>query len=234
MTMYNEIHTAFDMMKEYLIAGAELEPEYGIPILPAVNLRPEDTVDFSESFSRKLKNHRKLNVNFYIDDQAFQRFWNQPDKYLEHLKCFHSVTTPDFSIAVGNGGMPFALNLFNHYRNHALGWFLHKQGIKVIPSVSIPDEENYDWCFSGLPKNSTLSVCTNGRVRAKAARLEFCQGFHEMCERLEPIRVIVVGKVPEELNSPVEIINLQTRNQKMNERYGNQNGNKDKQIQEEN
>ena len=40
----------------------------GLPILPAATY-PEDTVDFGESFSRSLKGHRKLNVNFYIDDE---------------------------------------------------------------------------------------------------------------------------------------------------------------------
>lgn len=79
--MYDRIHTAFDVMKESLIAGAELEPKYGIPILPAVNLRPSDTVDFGENFSRKIKNHRELNVIFYVDDSIFARLWNNPDKY---------------------------------------------------------------------------------------------------------------------------------------------------------
>lgn len=218
--MYGGIHTAFDVMKEFLIAGAELEPEYGIPILPAVNLRPADTVDFGESFSRKIKNHRELNCNFYVDDNVFQRFWNNPDKYLEHLKCFHSVMSPDFSIAVGQSGMPFALNLYNHYRNHALGWYMHMNGIKVIPSVSIPDKNNYEWCFTGVPKHSTLSVCTNGRIRAKASRIEFREGFYEMCDRLEPLRVVIVGRIPDEFNSLVEIINLKTRNQKINEEFG--------------
>lgn len=128
--------------------------------------------------------------------------------------------SPDFSIAVGGAGMPFSLNLYNHYRNHALGWYMYANGIKVIPSVSIPDKDNYDWCFAGLPKRSTLSVCTNGRIRAKTSRIEFCEGFYEMCDRLEPLRVVIVGRIPDELNSPVEIINLKTRNQKINEELG--------------
>lgn len=139
--MYNYIHTAFDIMKEFLIQGAELESTWGIPILPAINIRPADSIDFGESFSRKIKNHRELNVNFYVDDTIFTRFWNNPDKYIEHLKCFNSVMTPDFSISTGSIGMPFALNLYNHYRNHALGWYMHINGIKVIPSVSIKERK---------------------------------------------------------------------------------------------
>ena len=87
--MYNDIHTAFDVMKEFLIIGAELDGKYQIPMLPPCNFDyyPEDSIDFEESFSRKIKNHRKLNVNFYIDDTKFTRLWNNPDKYLNHLKC---------------------------------------------------------------------------------------------------------------------------------------------------
>ena len=65
--------------------------------------------------------------------------------------------------------------------------------------------------------HSVLSVCTNGRVRSKAARLEFCEGFKVMCYKLEPTQVIIVGKIPDELNTDVKIINFKTRNQKINE-----------------
>ena len=218
--MYNNINTAFDVMKEFLIQGCELDGKYQIPMIPACNLDylPEDSIDFEESFSRKIKNHRKLNVNFYIDDTKFTRFWNNPDKYLEHLKCFHSVTMPDFSISTGERGMPMPLNIYNKYRNHALSWYLYLNGIKVIPSVSIADSQNYDWCFDGLPKSSVLSVCTNGRIKAKASRIEFCEGFKVMCDKLEPIKVIIVGRVPDELKTDVEIVNYMTRNQRINNR----------------
>ena len=217
--MYNSVHTSFDVMKEFLITGCELTKKYQFPIIPQCTLdtMPEDSIDFEESFSRKIKNHRKLNVNFYIDDVKFNRLWNNPDKYLEHLKCFHSVTMPDFSISTGDRGMPFTLNIYNKYRNHALAWYLHMNDIKVIPSVPIADKDSYDWCFDGLPQNSILSVCTNGRVRAKASRIEFCDGFKYMCDKLQPTRVIIVGRIPDELKSDVPITNYQTRNQRINE-----------------
>ena len=114
--------------------------------------------------------------------------------------------------------MPFALNIYNKYRNHAIAWYLYMHDITVIPSVPIADKDSYDWCFDGLPKHSILSVCTNGRVRAKASRIEFCDGFKVMCERLEPARVIIVGRIPDELNTDIPITNFQTRNQRINER----------------
>ena len=173
--MYEGFHTTEDAMREYLIQGANLD-EYGVPELYPINVSlADDTVDFGESFSRRIKNHKQLNVNFYVNDNAFTRIWNNPDKYIEHLKCFHSVIAQDFSISTGRTVMPFAMNLWNKYRNHDLAWYMTVQGINVIPSVSILDRDNWEWGFSALPNRSVLSCCTNGRVRAKAARLEFCK-----------------------------------------------------------
>ena len=205
-------------MKEFLITDAELDGKYGIPKIPKTFIHPgKDTVDFAESFSRKIKNHRELDVNFYVDDVQFQRFWNQPDKYIEHLKCFHAVFMPDFSISVGNNGMPLAMCLWNKYRNHALAHYMILNDIKVISNVNILPEYCWDWCFDGLPEGSTVACCTNGRVKSKAARLEFCESFKEMERRLKPLRVIIVGRIPEELETDTEIINFKTRNQKINE-----------------
>ena len=219
--MYDGYHTAFDVMKEFLILGSELYGKYQIPIIPACNLTrdPKDSIDFEESFNKKIKNHKNLNVNFYIDDCKFLRVWNSPDKYIEHLKCFHSVCSPDFSIATGESGMPFALNIYNKYRNHALAWYLHMKGIKIVPSVGIADKESYEWCFDGYEKGGVVSVCTNGRVKAKASRLEFCEGFKYMCEKLEPTKVIIVGRIPDELNTEISLINFSTRNQRINEKF---------------
>ena len=215
----NRIHTVNDTLKEFLIEGAEFDDEYGIPILPPINTIPEDTIDFDNSFSRKIKDCKKLNVNFYIDDYRFERLWTNPDRYIDHLRCFHSMIQPDFSISTGENGLPFALNLYNKYRNHALAWYFHRMGIRVIPSASFGNKDSWDWDFIGLPKYSVISVCATGRVASRAAREAFCEGFYEMCRRLRPLLVILIGRVPEELESPVEIINLKSRNQQINERF---------------
>lgn len=217
MMMYDRIHTTGDVMKEYLVQGSNLD-KYGVPMLPAINLSlASKTLDFGDSTKRGIRNYKELNVNFYVNDSVFERIWNHTDRYIEHLKCFHSVIAPDFSISTGITGMPFAMNLWNKYRNHALAWYMMINGIKVIPSVSILDPDNWDWGFSALPQRSVLACCTNGRVKSKAARLEFCEGYYEMCNRLNPSKVVIVGRIPDELNSPVEIVNLKSRNQQMNE-----------------
>ena len=48
-----------------------------------------------------------------------------------------------------------------------------------------------------------------------------------MCSKLEPTRIIVVGRLPDELRDLTKVINLKARNQRMNERFGkDKNGDK--------
>lgn len=115
--------------------------------------------------------------------------------------------------------------LWNKYRNHALAHYMILNYISVIPNVSILPEYCWEWCFDGLPKGSTVACCTNGRVKSKAARLEFCVGFKEMERRLKPLRVIIIGRIPEELETDTEIVNFETKNQKINKE--GMNGNND-------
>lgn len=212
---YTRYSTANDVMKEFLIYGAELT-DMGFPILPAVQTTPTDTIDFTESLSRRLKRHKHLNVNWYIDDEKFIRAYNAPDRYIDHLSCFESICGLDFSI---DTQMPLVMQMWNKYRNMALDWYLTIQGITVIPNVNIVPYEGREWLLDGLPVRSTVCCSTNGRVRSKAAREEFCEGFYQMCNRLEPTRVVIVGMLPDELNSSVEIVNLKSRNQRINEEF---------------
>ena len=213
---YTRYSTANDVMKEFLIYGAELT-DLGFPRLPEVQTTPSETVDFTESLSRRLKGHKRLNVNWYIDDEKFLRVWNAPDRYTDHLKCFESVCGLDFSI---NTQMPLVMQMWNKYRSMALDWYLTLNGITVIPNVNIIPYKGREWMLDGVPRHSTVCCSTNGRVRSKGAREEFCHGFYEMFEKLEPTRIVVIGTLPDELDSPVEIVNLKSRNQKVNENFG--------------
>lgn len=213
---YERYSTSNDVMKEFLIYGAELT-DMGFPILPAVQAHPVDTVDFRTGLSRTLKGHRKLNCNFYVDDKKFLALWNSPDRYIDHLKCFDSLCGLDFSI---DTQMPLIMQYWNKYRSMALDWYLTLNGITVIPNVNIIPYEGREWLLYGLPKQSTVCCSTNGRMRSKRAREEFCEGFYQMCERLEPRRVVLVGKPPEELESSIEIINLENNSTKKNREFG--------------
>lgn len=51
-----------------------------------------------------------------------------------------------------------------------------------------------------------------------------------MIDMLQPHTVLIVGKIPDELNTDVKIVNYKSRNQKVNERFSN--GNKNNKITE--
>lgn len=159
---YANITTDYDTLHELIIQGCELSGKYGFPELPAVHVKPIDTVDFRESFSRKIKNWRELSICFYIDDFKFGGCWSNPVKYIEHFRCFHCLLSFDYSMSIH---APMAINIWNNYRNHALNYFYSTQGITVIPDANILPEMFWDWCWDGLPKHSTLCCCTNGRVK---------------------------------------------------------------------
>lgn len=199
--MYTRDSTSNDVMKEFLIYGAELT-DIGFLMLPAVQARPTDTVDFRSGLSRTLKGHRKLNCNFYVDDFKFLSVWQSPDRYIAHLKCFESLCGLDFSI---DTQMPLVMQYWNKYRSMAVDWYLILNRITVIPNVNIVSYKGREWLLDGLPQHSTVCCSTNGRIWSKGVREEFCEGFYQMYDKLEPTRVVIVGKLSDELESQADI-----------------------------
>ena len=212
---YTRYSTANDVMKEFLIYGSELT-EMGFPILPAVQVTPSGTIDFRGGLNRSFKGHHNTSCNFYIDDEKFNCAYSTPDKYLNYLKLFQCVLGLDFSI---DTQMPLVMQYWNKYRSMALDWYLTLNGITVIPNVNIIPYEGREWLLDGLPKRSTVCCSTIGKNQSEEAAEEFCLGFYDMCNRLEPTRVIIVGKIPIGLNPEIEIVNLMNTNQKMREKY---------------
>lgn len=185
--MYTHIGTENDVMRESLIYGAELDGKYGMPMLKPFNATPSKTVDFHRS--KKLKDVKKLNLNFFVHDYMLNPVFLNPDKYMEHLKCFGSVCGFDFTIDVKS---PLALQIYNKYRNHVLSWYFQNNGVKIIPKVDLLPACS-DWIYDGLPHESTLCCSTNGRAISKDAKKSFTDCFKEMESVLNPHRVIIVG-----------------------------------------
>lgn len=214
------MNTNNDVLRERLIYGAELVGDYQFPQLPSVNAHITATKVVPFNACRSEKNPRQSIAHFYIEDAAFERVWNQPDKYLDILRNFQYVITPDFSTY---SGMPRVLQLYNTYRNRALAYWFDLNNIKIIPNVGWGGAETFDYCFDGLPQNSTLAVSTNGCF-SKQGKLIFQQGFNEMIKRLSPNKVVIIGReIP--LETDVELIYFPSFGQDMTNRLrGDTNG----------
>lgn len=216
--MYRSIHTLNDVLKEKYSFGAELT-EFGFPKLVPVraelgHLRP---VPFQSA--SKERNPKKCIVHFFLDDYKFERLWNNCEKYLGILQNFKYVCGPDFSFY---SDMPYVMQLWNVYRNRALSHFMTAMGMDVIPTVGWADEKSFEFCFDGLPEESTLAVSTNGCF-SESGKACFRAGFSEMCRRLHPYNVLVIGKEIE-VEDTVEIVYLDSFGQEMTKRLEKKDG----------
>ena len=92
--------------------------KYGIPeIKPETDIRIDKLEWIPVNYALTAKNKATKGVHFYKDDYQFERFWNNPDKYIPLLQQFGAVCSPDFSLY---SDMPLAVQLFMHYKKHWL------------------------------------------------------------------------------------------------------------------
>nr|DAL66594.1 MAG TPA: protein of unknown function (DUF4417) [Caudoviricetes sp.] len=147
------------------------------------------------NYALKEKHPEDKAVHFFVDDYQFNRLWTNPDAYLEKLKRFQYVFTPDFS---PYADFPKAVQVFNHFRKHWIGAYLQENGVRVIPTVTWSYQPSYDFCFDGEPKNSVVAISSVGCMKSKRNKQMLIDGYNEMVKRLEPSCIIFYGMVPDE------------------------------------
>ena len=147
-------------------------------------------------------------VHFFIDDYQFNRLWNSPEKYMEKLKQYEVVLTPDFS---PYADMPLATQIFNHYRKHWVGALMQEYGIKVVPTIRASrDERSLDFYLDGEPKGGV--VCISSMWTAdEEAREYFLREYETMRKTLKPEKIYVYGNEVEGLKGNIEYIQPFTR-----------------------
>lgn len=178
----------------------ETEGPFQMPkIKPVTDVKISNLLTFN--FANTCNNPDKFHICFYVDDYQFERAWNLPQKTLQTLKNFKGIISPDFSLF---RDFPTVLQIYNCWRNRVLAAYYQLEGLKVIPNVSWSDEASFAWCFDGLPQNSVLAISSNGCLKNKTSRELFVKGYTEMKKRLSPIKVIIVGGLPPDLqNDPI-------------------------------
>lgn len=165
----------------------------------------------SFKFVRETRETQRVGVHFFISDYDFERVWTQTGKYLEMLKRFAAVMSPDFSLFTD---WPVAAQIWNHYRKHYIAALLQSQGCKVYPSISWSDKRSYAWCFDGEPVGATVCVSSVGTQYYDSTRRLFLHGYDAMLERLKPATILFYGNVPPECRGnivPIEYDQKQFR-----------------------
>ena len=179
----------------YLTVGATIVGTPGIPML--MNLHntqvPRDIIPFTKA--RNCQNKRQY-VHFYMHDREFSRVLTATDQYLDMLKLYDGVITPDCTMLIGQSP---CLQQANTYMNRAVGFYLQKHGIPVIPNIRWSDESSFDYCFLGVPKGAMVSVSTHGCITSREERRMFKTGVSAMLDVIQPKIVLVHGYMPDDI-----------------------------------
>jgi len=185
-----------------LVEGADFDGLFEIPIIkkPEKIMIPKGVVPFSK-MDRVAP--EKFAVCEYENDRDFADLLRYTDNYVPELKKYQAFITPDSSIY---WDMPFSAQIINKYRNHAIGYYMQKKGVYVIPNVRWGDERTYTTkyfpeksAFLGVEKNSIVSIGSYGVVKTREEKLNFRQGLEAMLESLTPKVVLVYGAMPEDV-----------------------------------
>ena len=189
-----------DGFNDYLTEGAELEGKDQIPKLIRQDYVevPKQLILFTKA--RKATDKRGF-VHFYQHDKFFFSFLNNPKNYLNLLSQFDGVITPDPTIMIGRSR---TRHVASTYMNRAIGFYLQKNGIPIIPNIRWGDESTYEFAFLGVRKNSIVAISTAGAIKKDSMtnnilRDCFKNGLKIMLEYLTPSKVIVYGSMPNDI-----------------------------------
>ena len=142
-------------------------------------------------------------VHFFISDSQFERVFKNPEKYVDKLRKYEAVLTPDFS---PYADMPMATQIFNHYRKHWCGRYFQENGVKVVPTIrASKDDRSFKWYLDGEPKGGV--VCISSMWTSKEDDREyFIKEYNQMYQKLKPSKIYIYGNKIDGLKGNIEYI----------------------------
>lgn len=167
--------------------------KYGFPVMEQTQTVGDKFIRFCD-WKWTEGNPSEYIAHFFYDDFKFISAWREPDKYVERLRNFKAVISPDFSLYTD---FPMALQILSCYRRQWCGAYWQALGIDVIPDVIWGEPDTFEWCFDGIPEGGTVAVSSVGVKRdkdwnGKGLNL-FKLGFDEMIKRLHPTTILYYG-----------------------------------------
>lgn len=184
---------------------ASIAGPYDLPTLQACAYVPKNLIGFNEVLTAA--DHSR-GVHFFLDDYQFERIWATPEKYIEKLKDFPCVLTPDFSLYAD---MPRAMKIWNVYRSRLIGQTMQKRGMTVIPTLQYAGEDTLAWCFDGIEGGGTVAVSTVGVMKDAETKRIWSKGMEAALEKVRPKTVVCYGVKPDFDFQGVETVFVQPR-----------------------
>lgn len=177
--------------------------KYDIPEISPVYELPEIKEWIGFNYVLSDDNPEGKAVHFFIDDYQFERVWNNPNRYVEKLRQYAVVCSPDFS---PYGDMPLATQIFNHYRKHWVAKYLQDRGVNIIPTIrSSTDERSLEFYLDGEPKEGIVIISSMWTNTEETLEI-FKKEYSKMYETLKPKKVFLYGKMIEGLEGDIEVV----------------------------
>jgi hypothetical protein len=102
-----------------------------------------------------------------------------------------------------------------------MAYYLQQQGFNIIPVASWCNESDFEWCFDGLPKNSSIAITTNGCMSSPYSKRMLLIGVEELQKQKSPSILIVCGRRVTELDAYGNVVYYPSFSQRWKERSVN-------------
>lgn len=198
----NKVNLVDEGFRVSLVETAFFDGDLEIPCIeaPEKMLIPTGMVPFS---IRERGLESRDFVCFYENDINFREILTETERYVEDLKRFPGIISPDCSLYID---APLCVQIADIYLNRAVGHYMQKQGIYVIPNVRWGDERTYTTelfrdkvAFLGVPHHSIVSIGTYGQIKTAESKRIFREGLIAMIDELEPEVVLVYGSMSDKI-----------------------------------
>ena len=191
--------------------------KYGFPQLAQTNFIPEKPV-LPINYLKSTKDKGNYWFHCFTSDKNFHRIYSSFQDYVELFKQAKGIISADFSLF---RDYPEEVLIANCRANRMVDYALQQAGIPMIPTAGFADESSWEWCFDGLPLNSTVAVTTNCLGRDRETHRLFVGGINIMVKKIKPTVIVVCGKVPDWLpkrHADIPIIHIQSYSEMWHER----------------
>lgn len=165
---------------------------YEIPDLQPTDFVPANLAAWNMPRHRKYAASTGGALHFFLDDYRFETIWSSPERLLPRVSEVGAALTPDFSMWVD---MPRAAQIWNVYRARWVGAYWQSNGVEVIPTACWSTPDTYDFCFDGIPPNSTVAISSMGIRSSVVDQSLFREGLQALIARTQPQLILAYGQL---------------------------------------
>lgn len=194
----------YDFFGDIYAGDANRVGKYGFPQLAEEDYIPTQQVK-PFNYMLSLDEPEKWWIHCFCDDYQFERLWTGFDYYMNYIIRLNGFISTDYSLYRDYDDDKL---IWNCYRNRCMAYAVQKNNGIMIPTAGFGPEKTWDWCFDGLPMNSSVAVTTNGTLDDPEARRIFVGGIDALVHTVYPKNLIVCGKYPEWLNNKYPNVNI--------------------------